>query len=287
MSTENTIPVLNSIIADYLRETESGNLPNRDQQISLHPDLADELRLFFASHDAMKQTVQPVEKKRQPVDPAVDATLIPQDVNALDQTMAAEKLPEEDVILPRTVTSKADATAVGADVKYFGDYELLEEIARGGMGVVYKARQTSLNRIVALKMILTGQLAGEKDVQRFHMEAEAAANLDHPCIVPIFEIGEHGGQHYFSMGYIEGESLAQRTAHGPWAPRETAELVKKICDAMVQTQSGNRIVVNDCRNLTAGRFRYFSSIRFRGTAPGRTGKFQPAACRECCGRRAP
>jgi serine/threonine protein kinase len=112
--------------------------------------------------------------------------------------------------------------------RVFGDYELVEEIGAGGMGVVWRARQKSLNRLVALKMIRAGQLARPEDVQRFRTEAEAAARLQHPGVVAIYEIGEVEGQHFFSMELIEGPTLAKSLSDGPFAPRRAAAVVRQV-----------------------------------------------------------
>lgn len=152
---------LERVLADYLHALEGGSQPNRDEVLRQHPDLAEEMLSFFRNRDAVERLAKPLKEQSPP--------------------------------LPETAGPEGPAGAgVGVTVRYFGDYELQEEIARGGMGVVWKARQVSLNRIVAVK-IIKRELAADAGVQRFQAEAEAAANLDHPNIVPIYEIGEHGG----------------------------------------------------------------------------------------------
>ena len=190
--------LLAQLLENLIERSRHGNQPDLEAVIREYPQLAAELRELWAT------------------------------------AMIAEDFASLSGDLPGALTAPSPSAPAPAFPSRVGDYELLEEIGRGGMGIVFRARQASLGRIVALKMILRGELASEADFARFRAEAEAAARLQHPSIVPVYEVGEHDGQPYFSMKYIEGTTLARRIAEGPLPPRDAAELLVPVCRAIAE-----------------------------------------------------
>ncbi len=193
---------LDVLIAEYYRAEAAGKAPDHTEFITQHPEFAKELAEFFADVLMLHGP-----DRSNPHDPALEPTITP---NASPRSKAA----------------------VGFVVRYFGEYEILEELGAGGMGVVYKARQTKLKRIVALKMIRSGALANSQDVQRFEAEAKAAAKLSHPGIVAVHEVGIHNGQHFYTMDYVEGGSLSRLHRDEPVASKRAAKLVRRLAESM-------------------------------------------------------
>ena len=181
----------------YLAQLHSGSAPDREELIRRHPELASALECL----------------------------------DALDAMAAPGPSAEGEASDALTATSGREIADIAPD-QSFGDYELLEEIGRGGMGVVYKARQRSLERTVAIKMILAGQFASEEHVRRFQAESKAAARVRHPNIVAIHEVGRLHGQDYFVMDHIEGQSLAERIAEGSVAIAEAVRLIAAVARAV-------------------------------------------------------
>jgi eukaryotic-like serine/threonine-protein kinase len=185
-------PELLNLLDAYLRQIQAGQPPDRDSVLRQRPELAS----MLACLDAL------------------ESMAIPSDQG--DQGQVTLAFSPEEVPVPRD----------------FGAYELLGEIGRGGMGVVYKARQRGLERVVAIKMILASHLASTEHVRRFQDEARAAASLRHPNIVHIHDVGQCHGQHFFTMEYIEGRSLAEHIALGRLEIDPAARLVAKVARAV-------------------------------------------------------
>lgn len=192
-------------MTEGLRRRESPDLEALARQ---HPDVAVELRELWtavrlAEDLASSDEMMTISRSRYGADDAYDATGV--------AGVYVSRAP-----LPRS----------------FGDYELLAELGAGGMGTVYKARQRSLDRVVAVKMIKSGELASSVDQARFRAEAESAAALDHPHVVPVHEVGVCDGQPYFSMRLVPGENLARRLERGPLEPRAAAALMIPLARAI-------------------------------------------------------
>lgn len=168
------------------------------------PDRADDLRELFEVHRFVQQ--------------AAEETVIPYG----DLTEDDDALPPQPLLFQEEVDAE----------RRLGNYELIEEIGRGGMGVVYKARQIGVRRVVALKLILAGAHAGRERYERFEAEAETVGRLAHPNIVQIHEVGTEQGRPFLSLEYIEGGSLDRRLSGAPMPPREAAALVHTLAAAM-------------------------------------------------------
>lgn len=203
--------VLDEILTSYLKAQDAGQKPDRQDLLARYPQLAADLEEFFNEQDKLQRWAEPFL--------------------AVARSARLEEPPSGDPNLQSTLTEGVDPLTVLAG-RNFGEYELLEPIARGGMGVVFKARDRRLNRLVALKMILAGSLASFTELQRFRNEAEAAALLDHPHIVPIFEVGEWQDQAYISMKLIEGGSLAGQLSRFTANPKAAARLMIAVARAV-------------------------------------------------------
>jgi thiol-disulfide isomerase/thioredoxin/tRNA A-37 threonylcarbamoyl transferase component Bud32 len=220
MSTEPTLTLppdraLQDLVVSYQKDQAAGLAPNFREFLARHPELAAQLRALLAA--------EPTPVLQQP---GLSWTAAESPTRSLAETpLPAAEAP---TLSPPTPTCEVERSVGRA----FGDYELLQEVARGGMGVVFKARQKSLNRIVALKMILAGRLASPEQVRRFRVEAEEAGALDHPNIVPIYQVGEVDGQHFFTMKLIEGGSLSRSLERIRNSPREAARLVITVARAV-------------------------------------------------------
>jgi serine/threonine protein kinase len=205
-------------IAEYLEAESTGRSPDRRALLTAHPEIAAELEQFLRRHDELSQ------------------------LSAWWRGAVGES----------SARGKHDATMVWDNrhsapvTPQLPGYDVLHEIARGGMGVVYKARQTSLNRVVAVKMILHGPMASEAERRRFTHEAAAAAKLKHPHIVVIHEVGEHAGQSFFSMEYVEGESLSSIIRRGRPSAKTAARWVQQAARA-VQFAHDNGVLHRDIK----------------------------------------
>ena len=230
---------LEQIIADYLAAEDAGAAPRPDKLVAAHSDLADDLRTFFREHQRIGRLSAPLRaaaggpQAAEP-DPTVDSAASTQGPGAtnLDHDTAAGQTMQFDATECSPPGPNGTAKPRGTHIRYFGDYEIRDELGRGGMGVVYRAQQISLNRAVALKMIKAGALADDSELRRFQNEAEAVALLDHPGIVPVYEVGDHQGQRYFSMKLVTGGSLADRLGAYKSDPKAAARLLAQVAEAV-------------------------------------------------------
>ncbi len=214
---------LDRAIADYLRRRDRGEFVQRERFLQSHKSLSPELGEFLSDLEYLQHLI--------------------------DQSPQFHDSSEE--TLPRTAVRSSfirlDTPHGDSDQQYqFGDYDLLQELGRGGMGIVFRARQRSLNRIVCIKMMLMSERAELEEFQRFRAEAMAIARLRHPNIVAIYEVGQHNGTPYYTMEFVEGVPLSKFVSETTLPLSRIAQLLRQIAEA-IHAAHENGIVHRDLK----------------------------------------
>lgn len=228
-----TIADIDRILAAYLAAVDAGTAEPVGDFLVKHPQHAKELSEFFAQDSLLSQALREPTSRSNDQSPGLN---------------------------------HKEPSWHPSSTRVIGEYEIIEEIARGGMGIVFKAKHRSLGRIVALKVILQGDLASPAELNRFRSEAEAAAHLDHPGIVPIYEIGEHQGLPYYTMAFVPGTSLAAVLRESPLAVEDATRILQLLCEALQHAHE--RKVIH--RDLKPANILLQSEISSGPTSPAST-----------------
>ncbi len=254
---------LDQALLDFMRRLDAGKIEDREVFLKEYPDIEAQLRALLDAADWIENmagptlgelanstaTSSPIDKNPTDKKPFVASWNESQDPNAVtlpasqvNHASLRERIPVSpfDSTLPPaknpsdfSLASLANTSNSQSVLPYrFGDYILEQVLGRGGMGVVYLAFQVQLERRVAIKMIRSGCLASDDEVNRFHTEARSAASLTHPNIVTVYQCGECEGHHYFSMDYVPGTDLAKRISTGPMSPKEAVRYVRDVARAI-------------------------------------------------------
>ncbi len=249
---------LDQALLDFMRRSDAGQIEDREVFLKEYPEIATQLRTLLDAADWIENmagptlgelanstvVAEPTEDQKMGAsgDAKLDPNALTMPITPSTKPISTPKepfSPYDSTLPPTKIQSEFNLTSLGntsnsqSILPYrFGDYILEQVLGRGGMGVVYLAFQVQLERRVAIKMIRSGCLASDDEVNRFHTEARSAASLAHPNIVTVYQCGECDGHHYFSMDYIPGTDLAKRISTGPMSPKDAVRYVRDVARAI-------------------------------------------------------
>lgn len=216
------------VYREFLQREATGAKPDPAEYFTRFPALQSSLSRLFEVHRGLMAANGTSPEKADASDAPGETTVF----GSIDPDIYRTTAPAGYEVHRDLQAPGADSVCVHSEAPQLAGYELLKKIAQGGMGVVFRARHLKLGRTVALKLIRSGELAGQDEILRFHAEAEAAAQLDHPGIVAVFEAGEVAGQHFLAMAFVDGQSLWQEVQAAPLPPKRAARLIQQVAEAV-------------------------------------------------------